>query len=722
MPFRLQQEHRVRRTPLAAIAALIASASVSTGAFAQGAPAAPAPAAAPASEATPAPSATLREVVVTANPLGSELTDLVAPVSSLGGDALTVRQGSTLGDTLDKLPGVSSSYFGPNASRPIIRGLDGDRIKVLQNGGSTIDASTLSNDHAVALDPLVAERIEVVRGPAALMYGGNAIGGVVNVIDNRIPKEPIEGIGGAVEASATAGGDVARNSSGLIEAGNGQFAIHADAFVRKTSDLHIPGYARSAALRNSQPLPDGESEAYGRLPNTSSQQQGGSLGGAYTWADGFVGANYSEYHNAYGTPAEDNVRLQMHQQRFALEGEARNLTAKTGGFIESVKGKFSYTDYEHKEIEGGQTGTIFKNNGWDARFEAKHAPIGNMTGVIGTQFASTRFSALGEEAFVPTTDTDNAALFVFEEMPLTADGDLKLNLGGRMDHTSLKSYANGNDRFADASRSFNAGSASAGLLYKLAPAWSLTSNLAYTERAPTFYELYANGPHLATGSWEQGDPNAAKERATSLDLGVRFKSGPHSAGISGYYSRFSNYLALTNTGTARDAEGDFVTPGSAGALPVMQYMGVPATMYGFEAEGKARVAQKLLTGSDTLDLETRADYVRGENRSTGQPLPRLAPLRLGGSLVYGAGPWGARADVTYAARQTRVPANDTPTDAYTLLGVSITYKFKVAGSQTLVYLRGDNLTNQDARMATSILRDIAPLPGRSVKLGVRTTF
>ncbi|MGT2430864.1 TonB-dependent receptor [Cupriavidus basilensis] len=252
------------------------------------------------------------------------------------------------------------------------------------------------------------------------------------------------------------------------------------------------------------------------------------------------------------------MRLQMHHATFRAGGRGSQPDGQYRRLYRiGQRGKFSYTDYEHKEIEGGQTGTIFKNNGWDARFEAKHARIGNMTGVIGTQFGSTRFSALGEEAFVPTTDTDNAALFVFEEMPLTADGDLKLNLGGRMDHTSLKSYANGNDRFADASRSFNAGSASAGLLYKLAPAWSLTSNLAYTERAPTFYELYANGPHLATGSWEQGDPNAAKERATSLDLGVRFKSGPHSAGISGYYSRFSNYLALTNTGTARDAEGRF---------------------------------------------------------------------------------------------------------------------------------------------------------------------
>ncbi|WP_454734599.1 TonB-dependent receptor [Cupriavidus necator] len=720
-----------RLTPLAALAASLtatmATAFMAPAALAQTAtpPAATAADTAPATPtatATEAAGATLREVVVTANPLGSDLNDMVAPVSTLGGDALAVRQASTLGETLDKLPGVSSTYFGPNASRPVIRGLDGDRIKVLQNGGTTVDASTLSYDHAVPVDPLVAERIEVVRGPAALMYGGNAIGGVVNVIDNRIPKEPIEGVGGAVDASGTIGGDQARNASALIEAGNGKFAVHADAFARKTSDLRIPGFARSDRLRAEQPLTEGESEAYGRLPNTSADQQGGSMGGSYTWADGFVGANYSAYRNEYGTPAEDDVRLKMRQDRFALEGEARNLAGNTGGWIESVKGKFSYTDYEHKEIEGGETGTIFKNRGWDARLEAKHAKIGNMTGVIGTQFGHTDFSALGEEAFVPSTNTDNAALFVFEELPLTASGDLKLNLGGRLDHSSIKASANGNDRFSDANRSFNATSASAGLLYKVNPLWSLTSNLSYTERAPTFYELYANGPHVATGSWEMGDPNANKERATSIDLGVRFKSGPHSASVSGYYSRFANYLALTNTGRARDEAGDVVAPGSPDSLPEFQYLGVPATLYGFEAEGKARLWQKMLTASDTLDFEARADYVRGENRDTGEPLPRLAPLRLGGGLVYGAGPWGARVDVTYVARQTRVPANDTPTDAYTLLSLALTYKFKTAKTQTLVYLRGDNLTNQDARNATSILRDIAPLAGRSVKVGFRTTF
>lgn len=681
--------------------------------------------AAPATTAVPVPpraSAGLKEVVVTANPLGSELSDLVAPVSTLQGDNLVLRRASTLGETLDGLPGVSATGFGPNASRPVIRGLDGDRIKVLDNGGSTLDASTLSYDHAVPLDPLVAEKIEVVRGPAALMYGGNAIGGVVNVIDNRIPKEPVEGVGGAVDVSATAGGDVARNASGLIEAGNGRFAIHADAFARKTSDLRIPGYARSASLRESQPLPEGETEQANRLLNTSAQQDGGALGGSYTWADGYAGASYSAYRNEYGTPAEEDVRLRMRQDRFTLGGESRNLQGNTGGFLESVKAGFNYTDYEHKEIEDGETGTVFKNQGWDTRIEARHARIGRMTGVIGTQFGASKFSALGEEAFVPGTDTDNAAVFIFEEMPLDTAENLKLSLGGRLDHSSIKARADGNDRFADASRSFNAGSASAGVLYKLSGAWSLTSNVAYTERAPTFYELYANGPHVATGAWEQGDPNAAKERATSLDLGVRFRQGDHSGSVSGYYSRFANYLALGNTGTSRNDEGDVVPAGSDGALPVLQYLGVPATLYGFEAEGKTRLWRKLFTGSDTIDFEARADYVRGENRTTGEPLPRLSPLRLGGALVYGAGAFGARVDVTHAARQTRVPVGDSATDAYTTLGVALTYRLKSGRTQTLLYVRGDNLTNESARNAASLLRDIAPLAGRSVRVGMRTTF
>ena len=680
------------------------------------APASSNAAATPGTPATTASSAvTLRGIVVTGNPLGSDLNDMVTPVSTLEGDELTIRRASTLGETLNDLPGVSSSYFGPNASRPVIRGLDGDRIRILQNGGTSLDASALSYDHALPIDPLAVDRVEVVRGPAALLYGGTAIGGVVNVITNRIPKEPINGVHGAVDARA-GGADAERGGSAMVEAGNGQFAVHADAFDRHTSNLHIPGFARSERLRNANPLPDGETEAKGRLPNSSARQQGGSVGGAYTWADGYLGASYTGYRSNYGTVAEEDVRIDMKQDNLALEGEARNLG---WGIFDTVRSKINFSAYEHKEIENGETGTTFKNRGWDARFEAQHRPIGKMKGVIGAEFGQKKFSALGEEAFVPSTETDNAGLFILEELPLTASEDLKLSLGGRMDHTRIKAKSGDNERFTDASRSFNTGSASAGLVYKLNPAYSLTSNLAYTERAPTFYELFANGPHLATGSYEIGDPDARKEKATSLDLGMRFGQGTSTANVSAYYSRFANYLALGTTGVLRNEEGAVV---GADGLPEYRYAGVPAVLYGVEAEGKTRVAQQLLTGADTLDVSLRGDVVRGKNRDTGEALPRLAPWRLGASLIYGSGPWGARADVSYVARQTHVPVADTATDSYTLLGASFSYRFKFSGLSSLAYVRLDNLTNETARTATSVLRDIAPLGGRGVKVGLRTTF
>jgi len=678
-------------------------------------------AAAQTADAPSSPPATqLRGIVVTANPLGSDLMDLVPAVSSLEGDELAVRRGSTLGETVDGLPGVASGSFGPNVGRPVIRGMDGDRIRILQNGGISLDASSLSYDHAVPIDPLVVDRVEVVRGPAALLYGGNAMGGVVNVINNRIPKEPVRGVHGAVDARA-GGADAERGGSVMVEGGDGRFAVHADVFDRETSDLHIPGYARSARLRAAEPLDPGEAEAQGRLPNSSGRQYGGALGVSRTWADGYLGASYSGYRSNYGTVAEEDVRIDMKQDNFALEGEARGLDM-AGGLLHTVRGKLNYSDYEHKEIEGGEVGTVFRNRGWEGRVEAQHAPLGAWTGVIGAEAGQKRFSALGEEAFVPATDTDTAALFVFEERPLSASGNLKLDLGARLDHSSISASAAGNSRFRDASRSFTAGSASTGLLFKLDEVHTLTGNLAYTERAPTFYELYANGPHVATGAYEQGNPDAAKEKAVSLDIGLKVRREAYQGSVSAYYSRFSNYLALAATGAARDEDGNAVAPGSDDALPEYRYQGVPARLYGLEAQGRATIARGLLASADKLDLALRADAVRGANRDTGEPLPRLAPWRAGSSLIYGSGPWNARLNVDYVARQSRVPANDTPTAGYVLLGASLSYRFRWRGLNSLVYVRADNLTDQEARSATSILRDIAPLGGRSVKVGLRTSF
>ncbi|WP_371355426.1 TonB-dependent receptor [Pseudomonas chlororaphis] len=646
----------------------------------------------------------LQPQVITANPLGSQQT--AAPSTVLEGDELTLQQQGSLGETLNKQPGVSSSYFGPGASRPIIRGLDGDRIRLLRNGVGALDASSLSYDHAVPLDPVNVERIEIVRGPAALLYGGSAIGGVVNTFDNRIPTEAIEGIHGAGELRY-GGADTTRSSAGKLEAGNGTFALHLDANSRQFNDLKIPGYARS---RHAPPSEDGNSKK-GRLGNSDGRQDGGAIGGSYTWDDGYAGLSYSNYDSNYGSPAEEDVRIRMKQDHYAFASELRNLD----GPFSSLKFDAGYTDYEHREIEGGETGTIFKNKGYEARVEARHQPLGPLNGVIGTQVSRSEFSALGEEAFVPQTDTDSAALFILEELQATER--LKLSLGGRLEHTRVDPDSKGNERFsqADSSSSFTAGSLSSGAVYTLTPIWSVAATLGYTERAPTFYELYANGAHVATGTYEVGDANLSKEKAVSSDLALRFDNGTHKGSVGVFYSHFSNYIGLLGSGRTLNDEGEE----DAGGMPEYTYSGVRARFAGIEAQDHWKLGE---SAYGKFALELSGDYTRAKNLDNGEALPRIAPLRLNSGLLWELDRWQARIDVEHAASQRRVPDNESGTDGYTTLGASAGYHFDIGSSQWLAFVKGENLTNQTVRYASSILRDIAPAQGRSIEVGLRTTF
>ena len=646
----------------------------------------------------------LQPQVITANPLGSQQT--AAPSTVLEGDDLTLQQQGSLGETLNKQPGVSSSYFGPGASRPIIRGLDGDRIRLLRNGVGALDASSLSYDHAVPLDPVNVDRIEIVRGPAALLYGGSAIGGVVNTFDNRIPTAAIEGIHGAGELRY-GGADTTRSSAGKLEAGNGTFALHLDANSRQFNDLKIPGYARS---RHAPPSEDGDGKK-GRLGNSDGRQDGGAIGGSYTWDDGYAGLSYSNYDSNYGSPAEEDVRIRMKQDHYAFASELRNLD----GPFSALKFDAGYTDYEHREIEGGETGTIFKNKGYEARVEARHQPLGPLNGVIGTQVSRSEFSALGEEAFVPQTDTDSAALFILEELQATER--LKLSLGGRLEHTRVDPDSKGNERFsqADSSNSFTAGSLSSGAVYTLTPIWSVAATLGYTERAPTFYELYANGAHVATGTYEVGDANLSKEKAVSSDLALRFDNGTHKGSVGVFYSHFSNYIGLLGSGRTLNDEGEE----DAGGMPEYTYSGVRARFAGIEAQDHWKLGE---SAYGKFALELSGDYTRAKNLDNGEALPRIAPLRLNSGLLWELDRWQARIDVEHAASQRRVPDNESGTDGYTTLGASAGYHFDIGSSQWLAFVKGENLTNQTVRYASSILRDIAPAQGRSIEVGLRTTF
>jgi iron complex outermembrane recepter protein len=656
-------------------------------------------------QATPA-----QTIVITGNPLNAK--DVATPTSVLTGDALVLKRGSSLGETIDGLPGVSSTYFGPNANRPVIRGQDGDRIRVLSNASASVDASSLSFDHAVPIDPLVIERIEVLRGPAALLYGGNAVGGVVNAIDNRIPKARIDGVLGALE-TRLGGAASERAVSGLVEGGGGGLAWHADGFSRNTRDLRVPAFER--------PLDDGSSERRTRIVNSASRAKGGALGGSWVWDQGFVGASADTYRNDYGIVAEDDVGIRMKRDKLALAAELRS----PQGPFTSVRAQVAHTRYQHEEVAGnGAVGTTFKSKGTDARVEATHVALpllgGRVEGAVGAQAESVDFSALGEEAFVPNTQTRHTAGFVVERFSWGdgAAGTGHVSAGVRLEQVRVDSSGDdsgADPRFGSAQqRRFTPRSASLGGLVELGAGWQLTSSISSTARAPTSYELYANGVHAATSAYERGDVSQQLERGRNVDVALVWRDGTHSLKLSAFNSRFANYIALDATG-----EPDFVDE-SGKAFPVFAFKGVQARLRGYELEGQWRV----WNGASRLELDVKLDAVTGTNLSSGEALPRLAPRRASLGANFTQGGWGARVEVQRHAAQKEVPSTDTTTAGYTFINLSTSYALNVGGGKLLLFAKLNNIGNVLGFSASSVatVRALAPLPGRSATAGLRMTF
>ncbi len=633
-------------------------------------------------------------VPVTGNPLGVGSDDMVVPVSVLGGRELSLRRQGTLGETLNGIPGVTATQFGPNASRPIIRGLDGERVRIMQNGVGILDAGSLSFDHAVAIDPLVIEQIDVVRGPAALLYGGSAVGGVVNAIDHRIPKESLNGMTGRGEARF-GGPDNARNGAAVVDVGNGTFAIHADVYSRETSNLDIPGYAVSKR----KSLADGtdrDSKGKGNLNNSSALSNGGALGAAWTFDTGYLGISYSSLNNNYGVVNEDDVRIDMEQQRWELAGEVRELS----GPIQKLKLRMAHTDYQHVELEGGEVGTTFKNRGMEGSLEATHVPLANINGVVGYQFQNTRFQALGEEAFVPSVVTQTQALYVYEELPIDKH---KITFGGRVGETSVASIAD--PVFTQAfNNRFNPNSFALGGLYTIDDAWSATANLSHNERAPSYFELYANGEHVATGQFEVGNVNLDKEVSNGIDAQLKWKANGHSITLGAYATRFQNFIGLLNSGTTDPGTGQ----------EIANFTAVPALFKGLELEGKFAL-------NDEWTLKMRGDYVHAKDTRNNEYLPRISPLRLGGGLDYRLGSWNARVDVLHAFKQNDVAENELKTDGYTNLSALLAYKLPVKYHVEL-FAKANNLLNDEIREHASFLKDISPAGSRSILVGARADF
>lgn len=647
------------------------------------------------------PPVVLANVVVTASPLARSQADLLSSTDVLAGRELALRQQPSLGETLAAQTGMSSTYFGPGASRPIIRGLGGDRIRVLENGTGTQDASVTSPDHAVSVEPFLVKRIEVVRGPASLLYGASAVGGVVNVIDHRIETElPDRAVSGVFDTRYGTGAEEfaygGATDIAFARTDDRAFVLHLDGFKRTTDDVRIPGFADPSNPADK-----------GRLPNSAIDNEGASAGLSYVSKTFDAGINYNGFNSLYGTVAEPDVEIDLRQRRVDFAAEVK----QEFGVFTGARLKLGTADYKHVELESGVPGTTFTNQGFDGRIELLHAPLAGFTGAWGVQAGRGDFDVAGAEAFMPPSLTDNLAAFVFEE---AKSGAVTWQFGARVERQTIDTRANALFPVAR-SRDDLTASLSGGAIYAFNPAYALAFSVTGTERAPNAQELFSDGPHVGTAAFEVGDPGLDTEKSVGLELALRKRTGFVTGAFTLFANRFDGYIFEQDTGTVDI--GDPLDPSDD--LPVFRFVQRDALFYGAELE----TGWHLFAGDrDSLDLKLNADYTLAE-QSDGDDLPRIPPLKGLVGLDWTRGAWNAGVDCQLVARQTRTAPGETETDGYVLLGAYAGYHVATSGPLAWdIFIRGSNLTDEEARVHTSFLKDIAPLPGRSVTFGVRTSF
>lgn len=615
------------------------------------------------------------------------LVDFAPGVSTLKNNELKKRRESTLGDTLKSEPGVQSSSFGPNASRPIIRGLEGDRIRVLQNGLGVLDASSQSVDHAVPVDTLVIDSIEIVRGPMSMLYGSSAVGGVININTTRIHSAFEEGSISELQLQ----GDSSQNalSSGAkIDYGSNQWMFHLDGGYRNANDLRIPKPDKKERLGEPGELMNVE-----KLVNSESVQKSAALGASRIFPKGFLGMSYYYFDNNYGTVAEEAVDIRMFQNRVELHGEYKF----SGDVLQSIRLKTAQSDYGHKEIEDGEVGTTFSNEGNESRLEFMTLAK-DIKGISGVQSQFFNFSAVGEEAFLPTSRNNSVALFTLQE--LTKE-DNTYSLGARAENSHVDNQSSDGK-----AKNFNGLNGSLGYRHQYEKGITLLSSFSYSERLPNAQELFAEGAHLATGIFEQGSDDLKKEKAYALDLGIKYEAQDETLTLNLYTQKFKDYIALLDTGVA-DVDSGF---------NIFEYEQVDAIFYGFEVDGKKKM------GATPFNLVTRGDLVRGKNTDSGKNLPRISPPRVTMGLEWTKDHVLADVEAQYYFEQTKTSPNELRTGSFTLLNAGVTYDLLQRLGKYSFFARFKNILNQEARLHTSTLKEIAPMAGRHVVAGVQLSY
>ena len=708
--------------------------------------------------------------IITASPFVERKAELVVPSNELSGAKLRRLTESSLGATLSSLAGLHSTYYGPGAGRPVIRGLDGDRLRILNQGTDTFDVSQTSPDHAIGTEPLFAEEIEVVRGPASLLYGNAAIGGVVNVIGKELPKRkasaPISG-----RAEAYYGSVSDEKSYGMaLQGGEGNFAWSAGFLDRESNDFEIPGFAESLYQMEAEEHDEDEhheedehhdedeeheegeehdeehgeeEEVFGVLENSFVNTRSGYLGLGWFSNNGSLALSFSNYGTDYGVPGhshahghedehghgedeheegeeneeeehhdedehgdEESVKIDLDQSRFSLRGELIDPV----NFLKSLELDMSLGDYRHVELEGDEVGTVFERDGYEVRLTGVHNPIGNFAGAFGFQAKVDDFSAIGEEAFIPASETTQYGIFMVERLNQEWGA---WEFGGRLESVDIDPV----DPSLE-SRSFDTLNASVGFVRRIDDRSAFSANLVFAERAPNASEIYAYGPHVGTQTFEIGKASIDEEFSTSLDLSYRLTAGAITGEFTAFYSDFTNFIYLQFL-DHEDAEliyGELDTYG----LDVFRATAADAKFYGFEMDLRYHIVDE---ADRAMHVDLIYDQIRATNESSGTNMPRIPTRRLGLRYEYQTAAWTFGAEGRWQDEASNLAPTALPTDSYTLLNADVRYRIRATDTTTVdLFAIATNLGDEEARPNTSFLKDLAPMPGRSFRLGLRTSF
>ncbi|ASY45885.1 TonB-dependent receptor [Sphingobium xenophagum] len=662
------------------------------------------------------------DIVVTAAPLGQTADETVTPVVTLTGEELIHRRAATLGETLAGQPGINFENFGGGASRPIIRGQSSPRVQVLSDSANVQDASAISPDHNITGEPLLLRGIEVLRGPATLLYGSGAIGGAVNLLDEKVPTYvPEGGIAGAAEGRLGTGDDE-RSLVGGATVGVGPLALRVEGVHRRSDDYRVPRAF-------------GEDRVHGSYNDTSTF----SVGGSWIGPDGYLGVAYTRQRNEYGVPGHNHDYESCHPHGIGLhcgshgeeeehdhdhdhehdhEEEVPFVKLRSNRFdirsdydnpvpaLEKVRFRLSFTDYAHDEIEDGEAENTFLNKAHDLRVELTHAPLGGLRGTFGIQQSGSRFQAIsGGETHTLNTDSSNTAIFLMETYSL---GPVRLEAAARQEWQTVKSLIT---RYP--SIRHKPFSASAAAIWNVGSDYSLALSLAHTERAPSVQELYAYGLHLATNTYEigivSGNSRLAEkvsqgvEKANSVNLTLRKTAGPTTFTIGAYHQDFDNYIYAQTLDQFED-------------FRLIRYAGAEATFTGIDGEVRHAF-------NDQFALSVFGDYVRAKLKNGGGDLPRIPAGRLGARGDAHVGPFTADAEYYHVFEQDRIAAFETRTPGYDMVNATLAYRLELGDKRSAeLFVRGTNLTNELAYNHSSFIKTFSPLRGRNFVFGLRGAF